>query len=313
MSDKRRSKSSDYLVYLIVRILVCFVQALPFATACHIAELLSQLLYRLDKRHRLVAMENLRFAFPGEYTETQLDALVRKVYRHFCIMLMEILFLPRLVHDNNWSDFLRYRTEEEANRMVDLWIGDRPVLLATGHFGNWEVCSYVLGLLGMEFHGIARPLDNPYLDAWLRRFREAQGQKILAKKGDFDQIQKVLARGGALGTLVDQDAGQRGLFVNFFNRPASTHKAVALLAIEHNVPIAVIVAPRLERPLCYLAMVQDVIYPEEYANHPDALRAITQRFTSAIEQVVRQYPEQYLWLHRRWKHQPIVKTSKKAA
>jgi KDO2-lipid IV(A) lauroyltransferase len=232
---------------------------------------------------------------------------VRKVYRHFCLMLMEILFLPRLVHHGNWRRVLRYRSAAEANRVVELWISGRPVLMATGHFGNWEVSSYILGLLGIEFHGIARSLDNPYLDAWLRRFREAQGQKILAKKGDFDQIQSVLAKGGVLGTLADQDAGQRGLYVNFFNRPASTHKAVALLALEHNVPIAVIAAARLKRPLEYLALAEDVIYPEEYAGRPDAVKAITQRFTTAIENMVRQYPEQYFWLHRRWKHQPLPK------
>src|SRR4029077_1218875 len=179
---------------------------------------------------------------------------------------------------------------------VDLWISGRPVLMATGHFGNWEVSSYVLGLLGIEFCGIARPLDNPFLDAWLRRFREAQGQKMLAKKGDFDQIQSVLARGGVLGTLADQDAGQRGLYVTFFNRPASTHKAVALLALEHNVPIAVIAAARIGRPLRYLGMVEDVIYPEEYAVRPDAVKAITQRFTTALERMVRRFPEQYFWL-----------------
>ena len=197
--------------------------------------------------------------------------------------------------------------------MVDLWIGGRPVLMATGHFGNWEVSSYVLGLLGIVFCGIARPLDNPFLDAWLRRIREAHGQRILAKKGDFDQIQGVLARGGVLGTLADQDAGRRGVFVNFLGRPASTHKAVALLSLEHNVPIAVIAAARLDRPLQYLALVEEVIYPEEYAGRTDAVKAITQRFTTAIERMVRQYPEQYFWLHRRWKHQPPVKEKKSAA
>jgi KDO2-lipid IV(A) lauroyltransferase len=304
MSDKRRSRKTDYLVYLAVRIAVCVLQALPFTMACGLADLMARLLYQIDKRHRLVALENLRHAFPGEYSEAQLDLLVRKVYGHVCLMVVEIAFLPRLVHDGNWRHFLHYRSEAEASRMVDLWIAGRPVLMASGHFGNWEVSSYVLGLLGIEFCGIARPLDNPFLDAWLRRFREAHGQKILAKKGDFDQIQSVLAGGGVLGTLADQDAGQRGLYVNFFNRPASTHKAVALLALEHNVPIAVIAAARRGRPLHYLAMVEDVIYPEEYAGRPDAVKAITQRFTTALERMVRLFPEQYFWLHRRWKHQP---------
>jgi Kdo2-lipid IVA lauroyltransferase/acyltransferase len=313
MSAKQRSKSADYLVYLCARVVVCVLQALSFSVACRLADFMAWILFHLDRRHRLVALENLRYAFPGEYSEAELLVLVRKTYRHFCVMLMEILFLPRLVHNGNWRHFLRYRSEAEAARIVDLWIADRPVLMATGHFGNWEVSSFVLGLLGIEFCAIARPLDNPYLDAWLRRFREAQGQTMLAKKGEFDQIQSVLARGGALGTLADQDAGARGLFVDFFNRPASTHKAVALLALEHNVPIAVIAAARRGRPMRYLAMVEDVIYPEEYADRPDAVKAITQRFTTALERMVRQFPEQYFWLHRRWKHQPQAKRKTSAA
>ncbi len=185
-------------------------------------------------------LDNLRHAFPGKYSERELDALVRKVYRHFCLMLMEILFLPRLVNASNWRSYLDYRSEEEAKRMMELWISGKPLLMVTGHFGNWEVSSYVLGFIGIRFCGIARPLDNPYLDDWMRRFREAQGQRILAKKGDFDQIQSVLAGGGVLGTLADQDAGQRGLYVDFFGRPASTHKAIALLALEHKVTIVVV-------------------------------------------------------------------------
>jgi KDO2-lipid IV(A) lauroyltransferase len=313
VSDKRSSTGADFLIYLAIRLAVCVLQALPFALACRFADMAAWVIYRIDKRHRCVALENLRYAFPGEFSDTELDVLVRKVYRHFCLMLMEIVFLPRLVHNGNWRDYLHYRSEAEARQMVDLWITGRPVLMATGHFGNWEVSSYVLGLLGIEFCGIARPLDNPFLDAWLRRFREAQGQKMLAKKGDFDQIQVVLARGGVLGTLADQDAGQRGLYVTFFNRPASTHKAVALLALEHNVPIAVIAAARLERPVQYLALVEDVIYPEEYEGRTDAVKAITQRFTTALERMVRRFPEQYFWLHRRWKHQPLAKKAKQAA
>jgi KDO2-lipid IV(A) lauroyltransferase len=307
MSAKQRSQCADFLVYLSARFVVCALQALPFRVACELAEFMAWAFFHVLRRRRAVALENLRHAFPGQHSEAELALLVRNVYRHFCVMLVEILFLPRLVHDGNWRRYLHYRSEAEAARVVDLWTSDRPVLMATGHFGNWEVSSFVLGLLGVEFCAIARPLDNPFLDAWLRRFRESQGQKMLAKKGDFDQIQGVLARGGVLGTLADQDAGKRGLFVDFFNRPASTHKAVALLALEHNVPIAVIAAARRGRPMHYLALVEDVIYPEEYAERPDAIQAITQRFTTALERMVRQFPEQYFWLHRRWKHQPPTK------
>jgi KDO2-lipid IV(A) lauroyltransferase len=111
-----------------------------------------------------------------------------------------------------------------------------------------------------------------------------------------------------LATLGDQDAGPKGLFVDFFGRPASTHKAVALLALEHHVPLVVIGTPRVGEPMRYHITVEDVILPEEYEWQPDAVRAITQRFTDALERIIRRYPEQYLWLHRRWKNQPPRRT-----
>lgn len=313
MSRKQRSLFADFLVYFAVRIFLCVLQCLSFRMACGFGRFLAWLAYHVDRRHRLVALENLRIAFPGTYSEAELDALVRAVYRHFLLMLVEIMFLPRLLHVENCRQYLKFRSSEDGRRVMEPILWGRPILLATGHFGNWEFSSYVMGLMGFGIHAIARPLDNPFLDKLLRRFREIHGQKILAKSGDFDQIQEVLKSGGLLGTLADQDAGQRGLYVNFFNRPASTHKAVALLALEHRVPIVVFATIRLDRPMHYQAMVEDVILPEEYEDRPDAVRAMTQRYTTALENLIRQHPEQYFWLHRRWKHQPIVRAKKRMA
>ena len=113
--------------------------------------------------------------------------------------------------------------------------------------------------------------------------------------------------------LADQDAGPRGLFVDFFGRPASTHKAVALMAMEFDAVLVVIGVPRLAEPMFYAVVCGDVIDPREYAGRGDAVRAITQRYTTALEGLIRRYPEQYFWLHRRWKHQPKARVAAKAA
>ena len=309
---KPRSLVADYLVYLAVRLLVCFLQTLSLSTARDLAGGLAWLAYHLDRRHRLVALENLRHAFPGRYTERELDALVRSVYRHFCIVLIEIIHLPRKMHPTTWRRYVEF-DPAHGRALVDCLLSGRPVMLVTGHFGNWEMGGYVLGLFGFKGYAIARPLDNRFLDDFLRRFRESTGQQILAKHGDFDKIQTILKGGGVLATLADQDAGQRGLFVDFFGRPASTHKAVALLALEHGVPLLVFGAHKVGEPMRYQGRVEDIILPEEYSGRPDALRAITQRFTTALEGLVREAPEQYFWLHRRWKHQPPVKKARKVA
>ena len=198
--------------------------------------------------------------------------------------------------------------------LLDPLLSGRPLMFVTGHFGNWELGGFILGALGFKTYAIARTLDNPYVDWFLRvKFREKTGQQILSKDDDYERIKQVLANNGVLATLADQDAGQRGLFVDFFGRPASTHKAVALLSMAYKVPLAVIGTAKLGEPMRYAVLVEDVIYPEEYDGRPDAVRQITERFSTALERLVRRYPQQYFWLHRRWKHQPLVKAGRKAA
>jgi KDO2-lipid IV(A) lauroyltransferase len=319
---KVRNRAADYAVYLAVRMLVCLIQALPFGAACRLAAGLAWLLYRLDRRHRLVAGDNLKHAFPELTDPEERDQWVRNVYRHFCLLLMEIIHIPRLLHTPNWKGYMRLSDER---RIVSQLISGRPLMIVTGHFGNWELGGYILGLLGFTTHAIARPLDNPHLDQFLRRFRERTGQKILAKHGDFEHMQELLAAGGVLATLGDQDAGERGLFVDYFHRPASTHKAIALLSLQYQVPLLVVgtmrvhagqaagEGPGIGDPLHYEIVVEDLILPEEYAGRGDAVRAMTQRFTSALERIVRRAPQQYFWLHRRWKHQPRAKKARQAA
>lgn len=302
---KQRSRWADYAVYLAVRILVCIIQALPFDLACRCAAVLAWAAYRIDRRHRLVAIENLQKAFPGRYSDQEIDQLVRGVYRHFCTLLIEIMQMPRRYHLHNYKRHILIHDQE---RLAEFFLSGRPVLMVTGHFGNWEMAGYALGMFGFRSHAIARPLDNPHLDEFLRRFRERTGQRLLAKQGDFERMEEVLASGGLLATLADQDAGQRGLFVDFFGRPASTHKAVALMALEHRVPILVAGTPRLGGKYHILPI--DIIYPEDFDKSPDAVRAITQRFTTALETVIRTAPEQYFWVHRRWKHAPPIRRAK---
>jgi Kdo2-lipid IVA lauroyltransferase/acyltransferase len=107
-----------------------------------------------------------------------------------------------------------------------------------------------------------------------------------------------------LSFLADQDAGARGMFVEYFGRPASTHKAIALMAIEHKAPVMVGYARRIGPGFRYEVGATDLIEPEEWTGTADDARLLTQRYTSALESVIRRDPEQYLWLHRRWKHQP---------
>lgn len=301
MARKPRNDWADYAVYVAVRLLVGLAQALSIRQSYALADALAAALYRVDRRHRLVALENLREAFGDRYDAAGRDRIVRGVYRHFCRMLMEMLHIPRKLHPTTWRD----RIELVGHAPVlDRLVTGGPVILLTGHFGNWELAGYLFGVFGFPPNSVARELDNPYLDRFLRRFRERTGQKLIPKKGGYEQMLEVLRTGGVLSMLADQDAGPRGLFVDFFGRPASTHKAIALLAIEHSAPVVVGYARRLGAGFRYEVGTEEVILPEELTGGADDVRLVTQRFTAALERVIRRSPEQYLWLHRRWKHRP---------
>ncbi|WP_020470015.1 lysophospholipid acyltransferase family protein [Zavarzinella formosa] len=313
MAKKPSNPTIDLLVYIVLRLGVCFLHILPLTVALRMADLMAWFAYTVDKRHREVARENLRIAFPERCADpVECDRLVRACYLHFCTMLVEIMVLPRRLHLHNWR---KYVDDHGIKMLIPHLMVDRGLMTVTCHFGNWEVASYITGLTGFKMSGIARTLDNPHLDRFLKRFRQKTGQTILDKNGDFDRINAVLENKGILGTLGDQDAGERGLFVDFFNRPASTHKAVALLALQHDVPMVLVSVSRIGHPMRFAYTITDVIDPRDYpvTGRGDAVRLMTERFTKGFEKMILEHPEQYFWLHRRWKHQPKPRREKKAA
>ncbi|CAN5873961.1 hypothetical protein BH23PLA1_BH23PLA1_31710 [soil metagenome] len=217
---------------------------------------------------------------------------------------MEILHIPRQIHPLTWRHRISLSGQGPA---LDRMLRGGPIILLTGHFGNWEMAGYLFGVFGFPSSSVARTLDNPYLERFLRSFRMRTGQKLIPKKGGYEEMLQVLEGGGVLSFLADQDAGQRGLYVDFFGRPASTHKAIALLAIEHNAPIVVGFARRIGPGFRYEVGCEEIIEPGDLTGTAEDVRLMTQRYTSALERVIRRDPEQYLWLHRRWKHQPKAK------
>ena len=317
MARKARNPLVDRAVYLAIRLAVAVLQTLPPQLALTLADFVAWLAYRVDKRHRAVAAENIGHAFPL-LTPLAVDDMVRATYRHFARMAVEMVVLPRRLHVTSWRRYVNMNPWAPGLAPV---FSPRPVLLVTAHFGNWEASGYMIGLTGLKTYAIARVLDNPHLERFVKRLRQGTGQTLVAKKDDFDRLTGVLRAGGKLATLADQDAGPRGLFVDFFGRPASTHKAVALMALEYDAPLVVFGVPRTPPPpgvpgavdgMFFTQVTEDVIDPRDYAGRPDAVRAITERYTAALERLIRRHPEQYFWLHRRWKTRPAARKAKAA-
>lgn len=307
---RQRSILVAWVVYSFVRLGVAVVQALTENAACQLGHLLGWLIYLIDRRHRKVADENLRHAFP-DMSDAARDRIVRHTFRHFASMGIELARLARSIQRNTRCSYAPFASKPD-NHVLALTSG-RPVIMVTGHFGNWELASYCFGMFGLRYTAIARPLDNPYLEKWLRSLRERTGQSFVAKKGEFDQIVNVLNEGRVLGIVADQDAGPKGLFVNFLGRPASTHKALALMALEHRALLVISGMPRIGWPRSYRGTPAAIVDAADHVDRADAVRSLTEAWTNALEEIIRRHPDQYFWLHRRWKSQPPVRKARKAA
>ena len=312
MADKIRSPYLDYAVYLVVRLGVIVLQVMPVECGLAFARLVGWMVYHIDKRHRQVAADNLRHAFP-ELDDAEIDRRIRANYVHLCTMVVEIVVLTRRLNRGNASRYAQDADFEQCRIAWDLVQSKRPAIVMTGHLGNWEVMALALAAQGGKASVVARPLDNPLVNAFVHQMRTSTGVRVVDKKGAADEAEQILAEGGNLGLVGDQDAGAKGMFVDFFGRPASTFKSIALLSLKFQAPILVLTCVRTGEPLRHSLAMEDVIYPEDYANDPGAVRAITQRYATALERAIRRHPEQYFWLHRRWKSAPPLRRAKLAA
>jgi len=291
-----------YVVYVIVRWLIILAQAVPLQVGNTLARSLAWLFTRVLRVRYQVADDNLQHAFPWLSAEARRD-LIEKMWHHLFLMVIEVAHTPRVLHEENWR---RYVDLKNVRDLVKRLLEDRPVILVTGHFGNFEFGGYVLGLLGFPTHTVARTLDNPFLDRFVNAFRSARGQHIIPRVGGAEQIEAVLQDGGTMAFLADQSAGRKGCFVQFFGRPASTYKAIGLLSVQYDAPIAVVYVKRLGQPMHFELGVKAILDPRE-VRVPDPVTFITQWYTTQLEEIIRESPEQYWWIHRRWKERPRAK------
>ena len=296
--------------YFIFQVWACFLLVASPRLCTRMAEWLAFLVCRVLP-HKLtryeVARENLRTAFGSQYTDRQIDEIIYRMWVHLFRMVAELVQLPRKIRLSNVHDVVSFHNDR--TEIVKAFCSDRPVILLSGHFGNWELSVSTFGVFGLPVHFVARPLDNPYLNDWFLNSRSFTGNRMIPKKGGFKQMAAVLEQGGTIALLADQDAGARGIFVDFFGKPASTFFSIARLAIEYNAYICVGYTRRLEdnfvdhRWVRYEFGKAEVIDPLDFQGQ-DQNQQITQRFTTALELAIHRSPEQYFWVHRRWKTTP---------
>lgn len=287
-----------YLFYLAIRVVFAVMQVFPIEWNLVTARLLAKVWAVVLPRHRQRALAHLSAAYGGELSNRQLSALADECLAGVTMFAVEAVCLPRVMNALTWSRYIQLNNFDEALKLI---LGGKGVILVTGHYGSFELLGHLLACLGFKTTAVMRPLDNRYLNRFIVDSRRTHGLTLLDKKGATQDAETILRDGKLLGFIGDQDAGRKGVFVEFFGQPASTYKSIGLLALTTGCPIVVGYARRLGHRARYEIGVERIIHSQEWESQADPLTWITQTYTSAIEAFVRAAPEQYLWIHQRWK------------
>jgi Kdo2-lipid IVA lauroyltransferase/acyltransferase len=248
---------------------------------------------------RGVALENVRHAFP-ELPEGEHQRITRAAFSSMSAAMLESVT----------SDLLSDAEVERAVRVAE-WKGldtllaaHQPVLIASAHLGSWELFAEVMARRGHVFSAVVRPLSGAF-NEWLVRSRERAGVELIHQRGALRNMLKAMRRGRAVVQLIDQALpGPEAVWVPFFGRPASTTPAISMAALRSGAPVYVVVAVRHEGRLEML--VEGPVPVPDRPTRREALEAHTAAITSILEGFVRRFPEQWLWLHRRWKSAPQI-------
>jgi KDO2-lipid IV(A) lauroyltransferase len=281
--------------YGVVLVLRAVVSVLPDRLARGLGTLVGFTFYTLDGRHRRIAINQLRAAFPTRSAD-ECRRIARSAFAHFGRLLVFVLRLST-IH----PDALRARIEVEGEgHFRNALAQGRGVLIITGHFGYWEVHGVAHALVFPPIHVLARPLDNPYLHRFLERTRQRTGNGVIYRQGALRRVLRVLQSNEAVAMLIDQHIQPaNAVMVDFFNRPAATTAAAATLAIRTGAPLVPVFA--LPLPGGRVRLVYEHPVPLPAPESPDPVREITQRLTDVLEMYVRRHPELWLWMHRRWR------------
>ncbi len=281
--------------YAIVLVLRAIVTVLPEPMARGLGTLIGFTFYTLDGRHRRIAINQLRAAFPTR-SAGDCRRIARRAFGHFGRLLVSVLQLSAMRPED-----LRARIEIEGEgHFRNALSHGKGVLIVTGHFGFWEVQGVAHALTFPPMNVLARPLDNPYLHRFLETTRQSTGNRVIYRQGALRRVLRSLQSNETVGMLIDQHIQPaNAVMVDFFNRPAATTAAAATLAIRTGAPLVPIFA--LPLPGGRVRLVYEHPVPLPPPDTAEPVRELTQRLTDVLEMYVRRHPDLWLWMHRRWR------------
>lgn len=293
--------------YAALRLWSVLMNCFPIEANLHTARIIGKVGWLIDRLflgryYERRSLEQLRPSLGDVYSERALRRIARRAFEHVAMVyLAELVCTPRAINLWNWARCVELHDLGPPLRRL---LAQRGAIMLTAHFGNFELLGYTLATLGLPISAIMRPLDNPLLNEFVKQRRQAAGLTLLSKHGVTSEADDVLAARGTLCFIADQDAGRKQVFAEFFGRKASWYKSIGILAMRHRVPIIVGNAVRVGGGFRYRIAVERIIEPADWDAQDDPLAWITQTYAADLERAIRRAPEQYLWLHRRWKTRP---------
>jgi KDO2-lipid IV(A) lauroyltransferase len=290
----------EWLEYAAVWQTLKVLGMLPRPVARRLAVGVARLLYAMTPKLRNTAEFNLRLAFP-DWSEAQRTAVIRGMVSNMGWMAAEFARLPR----NTKENIEQLVVLDGHENFLEGQRRGKGVLYLTGHIGAWELSSYAHALYGFPLHYMARPLDNARVNALVNEYRCLSGNQPLFKNDSARVLLKILRESGTVGILADQNTmPEEGVFVNFFGKTACTTTGIARVALHTDAAVVPGYAVWDARIQKYRLRFEP---PVELIRTGDSERDVfenTQKFAKVIEGIIRKYPEQWVWVHARWKTRP---------
>ena len=272
---------------------------LPRKVALRLGVLLADLFFLLSRGEKTIALENLSAAFGAEKTSDEILRICRYCFRNLGKQLMEVFQIPRLTSEN----LGRLVTYDGRQNIEDALEAGKGVIILTAHFGNWELLAAGFCLSGYKLSYIVRPLHSRQLDALLNRIREGAGGKPIPRGASLKSALRCLRRNELLGILPDIDTKVDGVFVDFFSRPAFSPRGPVSLALRTG---AALVPTHIVRQKddTHVIVAEKALELKSTGDLEEDIRVNTARGVKILESYIRKYPEQWIWIHERWKTQP---------
>lgn len=287
---------NDDQMYRLLRLFVLALGRLPIWLADFCARLLGLLWFRIDARHRKITLKNLTLAFGDQMTPDQIEILGKRVFKN----LMNILFEFAWTLKFDRETFLSHFTIKGVEHMKQAHARGKGVIGLLCHLGNFEMLIAGIEPVGVKGYAIYRRLNFKPLDRLMREGRRRFNVEVIPKGKSFTKVEAILKRGEIVGSLLDQSVDwYMGPFVDFFGAPACTHRGFAKLALKTRAPVLPVYTVRKNRH--FTVEILPEIPLVETGDPIKDIEINTQNYTSAIESLVRKYPDQYFWVHNRWK------------